>query len=450
MKIGIGGIFILIILASVWIFTAIVYGIPDDIGFFSTNTLIIIFTLVLLMLSAEYYFSLSKLVYLFFFVFFGVVPYTNELTGVLFWEGETLKIEAKVETNLIILLGLLVYYIGQKLKSNESFFVGLNARINRGGPPSLFLISIVFSLSIFLVINYHDFDFTRMIFRRVEEDLVGSDWSPNTMEMLIIGNIVRPIPIITCFLLYLYYMLNFAGHMSVRLKIIVIVFAFIVAILVSLPSSLARYMVSVLYLPFLIVFTRFLDNRVGFSLLMVFALVLVMPVLDVFRFTGLAQRPLSVGFEYLNTANFDAYQNFARVVDSDFITWGYQLFGVLLFFVPRSIWTDKPIGSGAQYAIDNDYLFTNISMPYIAEGYVNFGVAGVVLFMFFLGTLFGGFDRYCWRVIFTYGKHGVLQYYYYFILSLSFFLMRGDLLSSFSYIVGVTIAFFSVQKLFRL
>jgi len=45
--------------------------------------------------------------------------------------------------------------------------------------------------------------------------------------------------------------------------------------------------------------------------------------------------------------DFDSYQNFAIVFFEDFITYERQLLGALLFWVPRSIWPNKPIGSGA-------------------------------------------------------------------------------------------------------
>ena len=36
-----------------------------------------------------------------------------------------------------------------------------------------------------------------------------------------------------------------------------------------------------------------------------------------------------------------------------------------------------------------DYIFGGISMPFIGEGYVNFGLIGSLIFMLFLGILLG-------------------------------------------------------------
>jgi hypothetical protein len=58
--------------------------------------------------------------------------------------------------------------------------------------------------------------------------------------------------------------------------------------------------------------------------------------------------------------------------------------------VPRKIWENKPISSGefiGNYLRDtygNKYSFTNLSNPYVSEGYLNFGILGVIMFAIFL------------------------------------------------------------------
>ena len=82
--------------------------------------------------------------------------------------------------------------------------------------------------------------------------------------------------------------------------------------------------------------------------------------------------------------NFDASQEFMIAMKWQTITWGYQLLGALFFFVPRAIWATKPIGSGAMLASHQPRAFTNIAMPYWGEGYMNFGILGVVIFTIIL------------------------------------------------------------------
>ena len=59
---------------------------------------------------------------------------------------------------------------------------------------------------------------------------------------------------------------------------------------------------------------------------------------------------------------------------------GKQLLGAMLFFIPRSIWPSKPIGSGATIAIYQRQSFKNISCPIIGEAIINFGIIGVIIF----------------------------------------------------------------------
>jgi hypothetical protein len=56
----------------------------------------------------------------------------------------------------------------------------------------------------------------------------------------------------------------------------------------------------------------------------------------------------------------------------------------LLFFVPSSLWTSKPLATGiflGNYLIAHyDMWFTNLSAPLVGEGYLDFGYAGVVAY----------------------------------------------------------------------
>ena len=85
--------------------------------------------------------------------------------------------------------------------------------------------------------------------------------------------------------------------------------------------------------------------------------------------------------------NYDSWANIYTAVEiagAHGVQWGHQLLGSLLFFVPSSIWTGKPLATGiflADYLIVNYSMwFTNLSAPLIAEGYLDFGFVGVILY----------------------------------------------------------------------
>jgi oligosaccharide repeat unit polymerase len=210
-------------------------------------------------------------------------------------------------------------------------------------------------------------------------------------------------------------------------------------------------MVAALYIPFIIHFSNLWNKpyRLQFSLLI--SLFFIFPLLNLFRYFNSEEFNLDIikhfDFTFLDSGNFDAYQNFARTINQDFITFGSQLSVVFLFFIPRSIWPSKPYGSGSTLAEINGQSFGNISMPYMAEGYVNFGFLGVALFMFILGVILNSLDYKFWNN--KTEKSTPFTIYYSMLIGLIFFIMRGDLLSSFTYTVGLTISFIVTLKIFK-
>jgi hypothetical protein len=72
------------------------------------------------------------------------------------------------------------------------------------------------------------------------------------------------------------------------------------------------------------------------------------------------------------------------------------------------------------------FLFDNISLNFLAEGYINFGYVGVFVFVYVLAGICAIYDRSFWR-------HGVKVYssgsvFYLFLLGFLFFLLRGSLM----------------------
>lgn len=143
----------------------------------------------------------------------------------------------------------------------------------------------------------------------------------------------------------------------------------------------------------------------------------------------------------LTSGQFDAYENFVWTTvmcKQEGLTNGRQLLGSLLFFVPRSWWPNKPVGSGQvigeylkiNYGMPN----TNIANPLPSEGYINFGIIGVFIFGFIFGFLLKKAEK--WK---TYNSP--LQNSMFFLLiGFVVFILRGDLMSSFAYSFGILFA----------
>jgi hypothetical protein len=128
---------------------------------------------------------------------------------------------------------------------------------------------------------------------------------------------------------------------------------------------------------------------------------------------------------------------------------GTNLFTSIFWFIPRSIFETKSIGSGEIIADLYNLNFTNISVSFFAEGYLAFGLFGICAFALFAGIVTSNLDSIAWKFI-SKNKNTTFLYYYYFLFGQIFFLYRGDLLSGFAFLGSFAIIFIFVLLVFRI
>src|SRR6478609_95013 len=119
------------------------------------------------------------------------------------------------------------------------------------------------------------------------------------------------------------------------------------------------------------------------------AFLFLFPILDAFRTSTVTATRAGFFDEYAGNADYDAVWQLANTlsyISSEGITWGRQALGVLFFWVPRSIWPDKPIDTGILLANFRGYSFTNLSSPLWAEFAINIGVVCTLLLMIGFGA----------------------------------------------------------------
>lgn len=150
-------------------------------------------------------------------------------------------------------------------------------------------------------------------------------------------------------------------------------------------------------------------------------------------------------------ANFDAFAMLAsttQYTDNYGYSWGHQLLLPGFFWVPRSIWNSKPEGTPKSVADFINLYNLNVSCPLWAEGYVNFGIFGVFMFLFFFGWLARVGDDF--QVQAT-GRPGpALQTVISsFFAANTFILLRGDLTSGTMYLQLVIVFSFLILFLNR-
>lgn len=423
--------------------------VPDNSLYFITNLLILFFSYIGMMLDSDKNFTLSKIVFIFVFFFFGIVPLNDNLNGNLYWGGQEIDDFYKIITNIFIIFGILAFFVGSKIKL--IFFDRIISSLPNIRKINLFFFILLFSIVSFIILYVKDFDLLRLLFRGTSSDLVAdSHVKLSQLEYLLFDNFIRPMPINLLIILLFFHQNNkqvCSNFDRLKSRMLLIVF-FIAAFLLVSPTSIPRFQAAALYIPLIIIFTNLWDRPYGMQLTILGGLLLVIPFLDKFREYNQETFEWSINLNFLNHGHFDAYQNFVRAIEVDFFSEGRQLLGSLLFFIPRSFWEEKPIGSGHALADLAGYNFSNISMPFIAEGYINFGFIGIPIFMLLLGLILGNLDRIAWSM----KKNHIFNlfiYYYYLLFGMIFFIMRGDLMSSFAYIVGFTASFWFLVTLLK-
>tara|TARA_B100000767_G_scaffold237188_1_gene231295 strand:+ start:217 stop:840 length:624 start_codon:yes stop_codon:yes gene_type:complete len=147
------------------------------------------------------------------------------------------------------------------------------------------------------------------------------------------------------------------------------------------------------------------------------------------------------------TLHYDAYSNVLATmeyINSYSIVLGEQLLGSLLFFVPRSFWTDKPIKTGkliGKHLMDNHKMeFDNLSNPLLSEGLINLGALSLFLFPVVLAFIVVKMLQ--WQYSKDFFKQVVAIYFSIYLI----FILRGDLSSSLSFFTGTFIGIYMIPK----
>lgn len=311
-------------------------------------------------------------------------------------------------------------------------------------PVAQITLIVISSVVVWLNLYINNYDLFSLMIRSGE---LKNTVNMSQAEMLIFCNFIQPMAMITFIIA-----LIFKAPLAVR----IVLFA---ELLLACPlSGISRNAVAAIYLPVLLIMIPWLREKYNFVILYVIGLFVIFPFLNIFRFfeggtqllPDLATEEYDVfneGVNQFSDLNFDAFSMLMRVITNNVITNGRQLLGVLLFFVPRTVWPTKPVGSGNYVANITDLPFENISCPYIAEGYINFGVLGVILFVVIIALFASHTDVKYWKHHQDGNVIDLRLPRYLILISFFLFILRGDLMSSFAYMCGFIFSLFCIGKL---
>ncbi|MFE4334985.1 hypothetical protein ACFRQM_37935 [Streptomyces sp. NPDC056831] len=212
----------------------------------------------------------------------------------------------------------------------------------------------------------------------------------------------------------------------------------ILNIVVNNPISNARYWFLTVLVSLL--FTAFPSSAAMYRSVLAMGVVgalVLFPYADRFRYDSAGYRPVdsSSVFEPLATKDYDQTVMFANTitwVDTRGHTYGRQLAGSALFFVPRSVWSGKPEDTGVRVGQWMGMNMTNLSAPLWTELWVDFGAPGMVGTLALIGYVAARTDRRYARAVSRDGPGpgSVLAVAAPLIAGYTFILLRGPLLQS--------------------
>ena len=389
-------------------------------------------------------YSISMMHWLFCFFFFFLAGFVQYLSNIFPWSYH-ISDDTSIKSNILLMMWTIMFIFGRKAstRSNKKIFSRLNNKVDSY---SLFNTNRVMLLSLvmFLIVGYRIASFGITNFMKKSVISAEMTYSTNSsMAMLIEHFLIATSCFITLISIALYKK-NKSFRIYALLNTLLLFIAYF-------PTTISRYAAAAIYgSVFILLFPKMKKSRF-FVIAFLFSFVVIFPFMNYFRYKDLVEVNLFKAIEnsFSQVAkgwyegHYDAYTTFSMSVDyvtNNGPTYGNQLLGVLLFFVPRSIWGNKPYGSGYFLASSSGMTFTNISCPIPAEGLLNFGLIGLALFGLLFGYISERVDSNLYNEeLEIQTKHDIL---YPVVVLLSFFLFRGDMMSGFAYLLSYLVAWY--------
>ena len=223
-------------------------------------------------------------------------------------------------------------------------------------------------------------------------------------------------------------------------------------------NTLGPIYISLIYL----FFPKLLNSNAKFFLFMFLAMVVVFPLSSTLTHIDASLEQIFAEPELIydsflrfgsisgafESLHYDAFANIMATVEYVKLyglSWGYQLLGVCLFFIPRSLWLTKPLSTGeliGNYLFDTTPRnFTNLSNPVVSEGFINFGLIGIVALAILLAFFMIKF------IVWLKTNDCLKQFIAFYFAVHLMFLLRGDLTNGFSYFIGPLVSILLLPKL---
>lgn len=390
-----------------------------------------------------------------YFSFFYLLPGSIQISSVSFQVPDvTYSEQVSTQAALIATAFLLCFFIGQALVNKSSYQSSRTSIEKSESYPRVIPIAIFSSFAVMLgVFSIAHFGLGILLSTRgeINDDLLRSLSGSDIGLLLLLPRAMA----LASSLLLIYAMIkwrkeNFRACALIAFPLIVIMTP--IFFIVNFPLALARNWQFGILLSFMIVFIRGWRPwlRVGLIVGMILTMFSLFQWLNVLRQSDISSADVTIEspIDYLKSMDFDGFQTtmntvkFTQLYDH---TFGRQIMTCVLFFIPRSIWTDKGDSSGQLVARSLGYKFTNLSSPLPAELYLDFSFAGVIIGGIFVGYIYRRLDYLCAAAI-DYGKPNMHLIIVAILTAFTIIIMRGSLYAVTNIFAPLAILIFLLLK----
>ncbi len=383
--------------------------------------------------------------WIFAYVWLGITPMLQLMAGEFPLAGSYTMTNV-VYTSIVILAGLIAFEVGDKIYQagdDKSSFIDRMVFDRQLDPTRTILVSVAgMMVALFLVNRLGGLSavlVTRGELTRQVMEVAGDSGLANLLLFL---TFLR-VPAFVAMILTLAVLVFHRRTPGLAALLVVLV---LTNLLINNPVNSPRYWIGtiVISLFFLLAPWRSAYSFSAWAMGIVLSLLFFFPYADLFR------RKISANNAELPTdwnplvekSDYDAFQqlmNALNYVADNGITYGKQILGTVFFWVPRTVWADKPIPSGQLIAQSAGYRDTNLSFPLWGEAYLDGGIFAVILVFLLYGLLTGKVER---MYLQNEGRrHNYLTPLVPVFAAYQFFLLRGALMSALAYFIPIVTLF---------
>lgn len=412
------------------------------------NFLIIVLIATYAILKDTRFLSINKVIWYFCLIFMGIAPLYQYLSGFYPWSFFIQDSEIEKAQILALLFYLTYYlfynYISKKFKFKfASKEVGLaNYLCRKREFSTVMQINLLISVIAAFVLLVRLEGFMNLFIK--SENKVDIE---NPTIRFIVKKFLSAYPAMAC-TVFIFNPKRYIGRIAM-------IIALIFTVLSNFPTSNPRYwMGTILIGLFLGLYMKRVESR-KFDYAILMTILVFFPFFYVFKTKTLTE--IFVGryqhkgiISSFNTIDFDAFSMLARAtkyVSDNGITWGRQLLNIILFFVPRSVWTGKPITTNTLITSAQGQRFTNLSCPLPAEGYVNFGIIGILSYSIVVAAFSGYLDKVYWEKS-KEERNNIITMIYPYLSIIMLYVSRGPLQPSFIQTIAMVLPMIVIVGIF--